>query len=243
MPLPVSLAGLPFNAAPGEWFAHLRTSRADGSWWIDRFAARGAGYVRGSSAWMLLCPVGHCLHDSQYRARRYQETEFHCSVCAISRAVEGIRSLLDTHPDIEALWDQKKNGDLTAGSLLRGSGVKIWWRCPEGHSWQATVANRVHRRSDCPYCSAKAVLPHHNDLATTHPTLAEFWDQEVEQKQPSRVSAGNSATKLRLRCGAGHRFVRTPAKLVLRPFCPYCDGRAVAKGENDLVTTHPWVAA
>lgn len=242
VPLSSGISGAEFKAAPGEWFRHLRTSRTDESWWIDRFAARTAGYVRGSSAWMLLCPVGHCLHDSQYRARRYPENEFHCPVCARSRAVEGISSLLDIYPDIAAQWDQKKNGDLTAGSFLGGSGIRIWWLCPEGHSWQATVANRVHRRSGCPYCSANAVLQHHNDLATTHPTLAEFWDPGVEQKQPSQVSAGNATVKLHLRCVAGHRFVRTPAKLVLRPFCPYCEGRALAKGENDLVTSHPWVA-
>lgn len=243
VPLPFALAGLPFNAPPGEWFAQLRTIRADDSWWIDRFVARGAGYVRGSSAWTLLCPVGHCLHDSQSGARRYLENEFHCPVCAKSRAVKGISSLLDTHPHIAAQWDHKKNGDLTGGELLGGSGVKIWWRCTEGHSWQATVANRVHRRSGCPYCSAKAVLPNHNDLATTHPSLAEFWDPGVEQKQPYQVSAGNSAAKLHLKCTVGHRFVRSPAKLVSRPFCPYCEGRTVAEGENDFMTTHSEAAS
>lgn len=243
VPLPVEISGRKFRATLGEWFAHLRTTRADETWWTDRFAARTAGYVKGSSAWILMCLVGHCLHDSPNRARRYPDTEFHCPVCAGSRAVQGISSLADTHPALAAQWDQQRNGDLTAATVLRGSNTKIWWRCAEGHAWEATVANRALLGSGCPYCSAKAVLPEHNDLATTHPALVKFWDPGVEQKQAHQVSAGNSAVRIHLRCPAGHRFVRTPAKLVLRPFCPYCDGRAVAKGENDLMSTHPWVAA
>lgn len=157
--------------------------------------------------------------------------------------MDGISSLADTHAALAVQWDQKRNGDLMAGAVLGGSNKKVWWLCADGHSWQATVANRALLGSGCPYCSAKAVLPQHNDLATTHPTLARFWDPGVEQKQAHQVSAGNATAKIHLRCLAGHRFVRTPAKLVLRPFCPYCDGRSVTEGENDLLTTHPWVAS
>jgi hypothetical protein len=80
-------------------------------------AARTAGYVRDSSAWTLMCPAGHCLHDSQHRARRYPDIEFHCPVCARSRAIEGISSLADTHPALAAQWDQKRNGTVTAGTV------------------------------------------------------------------------------------------------------------------------------
>jgi hypothetical protein len=243
VPLPVGPARTEFKVAPREWFANLRTTRADDSWWIDRFAARMAGHVSGSSAWTLLCPAGHCLHDRQHGARRYSDKDFHCTVCAGSRAVDGISSLADTHPALAVQWDQKRNGNLTAGTVLAGSNKKVWWRCAEGHAWQAIIGNRALRGSGCPYCGAKAVLPNYNDLATKHPTLAMFWDPGVEQKQAHQVSAGNATAKLHLRCVKGHRFVRTPAKLVLYPFCPFCDGRAVAEGENDLVTTHPWVAS
>jgi hypothetical protein len=243
VPLPVGLAGLKFKAAPGEWLSQLRTARTDQSWWIDRFVARPAGFVTGSSAWTLLCPAGHCLHDSQHRARRHPNREFHCTVCAKSRAVLGISSLVDSHASLAAQWNQKRNGGLTAGEVLSGSNKRIWWLCRDGHSWQATVANRALLGSGCPFCAFKAVLPNHNDLATTHPALTKLWDPEVDQKQANEVSAGNSTAELHLRCAKGHRFVRTPAKLVLRPFCPKCDGRTVSSGENDLLTTHPKVAS
>ncbi|WP_431188565.1 zinc-ribbon domain-containing protein [Arthrobacter crystallopoietes] len=201
------------------------------------------GYVEDTSAWILLCPSGHCLHSEPSRVTRYSGRDFHCTICAGSRLVEGLTSLADTDPFLAEQWDKERNGRLTAALVLRGSGKKVWWRCAEGHVWQSTVANRALKGSGCPYCSAKAVLPGFNDLATTHPALAALWDFDVEQKPAHQVSAGNTRAKIRLRCAANHRFIRTPAKLVLRPFCPFCDGRTVAVGETDLATTHPDVAS
>lgn len=243
VPLPATLASATLNVVPGEWFAQLRTVRADDAWWSDRFMVRRTGNVNGSSAWTLLCPAGHCLHDSPSRVRRYPDKEFHCTICAGSRAIEGITSLKDTDPALAEQWDHERNGDLTAGMVLRGSSAMVSWRCAEGHPWQATVANRALRGSGCPPCSAKGVLAGFNDLATTHPWLSVFWDPDVEQKQSHQVSAGNATVKIHLRCAAGHCFIRTPAKLVSRPFCPVCDGRTVAAGLNDLPTTHPHVAS
>ncbi|WP_158222965.1 zinc-ribbon domain-containing protein [Kocuria sp. WRN011] len=241
--VPANLVGTALNVVPGEWLTHLKTARADDAWWNDRFMVRSGRAAIGSSRWMLLCPAGHCLHDSPSRVRRYPEKEFHCTVCAGSRPIEGITSLTDTDPALAEQWDLERNGDLTAGMVLRGSNAMVSWRCAEGHPWQATVANRALRGSRCPYCSAKGVLSGFNDLATTHPRLSAFWDPDVEQKQPHEVSAGNATVKIQLRCPAGHRFIRTPAKLVSRPFCPVCDGRTVAAGLNDLATTHPHVAS
>jgi hypothetical protein len=243
VPLPANLAGTALNVVPGEWLTYLKTARADNAWWNDRFMVRSGWAAIGSSRWMLLCPAGHCLHDSPSRIRRYPDKEFHCTVCAGSRAIEGITSLKDTDPALAEQWDHELNGDLTAGMVLRGSRAMVSWRCAERHPWQATVANRALRGSGCPYCSAKGVLLGFNDLATTHPRLSAFWDSDVEQKQPHQVSAGNATVKIHLRCAADHRFVRTPAKLVSRPFCPICDGRTAAAGLNDLATTHPEIAS
>ncbi|WP_429595247.1 zinc-ribbon domain-containing protein [Arthrobacter crystallopoietes] len=192
---------------------------------------------------MLLCSSGHCLHSDPGRATRDRGRDFYCGICAGSRLVEGVTSLADTDPFLAAQWDKERNGHLTSAMVLRGSGQKVWWCCTKGHAWPSTVANRAINGSGCPYCSAKAVLPGFNDLATTHPTLAQLWDPEVEQKQASQVSAGNVTTRIHLRCTSNHRFIRTPDKLVLRPFCPMCDGRIAAVGETDLATTHPHVAS
>ena len=38
-------------------------------------------------------------------------------------------------------------------TLRPGSGKKVWWKCPEGHEWEAVIANRTKRRSGCPFCA------------------------------------------------------------------------------------------
>lgn len=39
--------------------------------------------------------------------------------------------------------------------IKAGSNRKIWWKCKEGHSWQAVVATRCKQQSRCPMCNKK----------------------------------------------------------------------------------------
>ena len=49
-------------------------------------------------------------------------------------------------------WNYEKNGDLTPSDVLPNSGKKVWWKCSEGHEWQATIASRNGGRG-CPVCA------------------------------------------------------------------------------------------
>ncbi len=48
-------------------------------------------------------------------------------------------------------WDYEKNAPLDPDFFSRGSNVKAWWICKEGHTWQAQISNRCHG-SGCPVC-------------------------------------------------------------------------------------------
>lgn len=37
---------------------------------------------------------------------------------------------------------------------MSNSGTKVWWRCNQGHEWQATIANRNYG-TGCPECYKK----------------------------------------------------------------------------------------
>lgn len=63
-----------------------------------------------------------------------------------------VSSLAIRHPELTTEWDFSKNGSLLPEHVLDRSGKKVWWTCEEGHSWEATVANRVARKSGCPKC-------------------------------------------------------------------------------------------
>jgi len=61
-------------------------------------------------------------------------------------------SLAALYPEIAREVHPFKNGELTAHTVVPGSGKKIFWLCANGHEWQAVVKNRVKLKSICPIC-------------------------------------------------------------------------------------------
>ena len=85
------------------------------------------------------------------------------------------RSLADRRPALALQWDGKKTGALTPAALTRGSGLKVWWRCPKSktHGWKAE-SNSRSRGGGCPFCGRRAVCPD-NCLARVFPRVARSW--------------------------------------------------------------------
>ena len=52
-----------------------------------------------------------------------------------------------------AEWNWEKNNKLGFDPhvLTHGSNVKVWWKCKEGHEWQAVIGSRTHGNG-CPFC-------------------------------------------------------------------------------------------
>lgn len=92
-------------------------------------------------------------------------------------------------------------------------------------------------------CSGKQVLSGFNDLATTHPELAEQWSL-LNNVTAAETMAGD--TRLYLwECGKeGHVWKTSPASRVRqRSGCAVCSKHVLVPGVNDLATTDPSVAA
>ena len=72
-----------------------------------------------------------------------------------------------------AEWNWEKNNELNLDpeKLTLGSGQNVWWKCNNGHEWQAPICNRANGRG-CPYCSEKKILRGHNELQTANPILS-----------------------------------------------------------------------
>lgn len=75
-----------------------------------------------------------------------------CPCCTSRVAVEGVNDLSTTHPDIAAEWDYERNGELKPTDVVAGSSKRVWWRCPEGHEWQAIIYRRKAGGGSCPVC-------------------------------------------------------------------------------------------
>lgn len=150
-----------------------------------------------------------------------------CPVCAGKKVVPGENDLATRFPDIAAQWHPHRNGVLTPREVTPYANRKVWWRCEEGHSYQAAVAARTMRGSGCPYCAGKKVLAGFNDLATLEPEVAKQWHPTLNGTlTPEMVTAG-SHQKVWWECGQGHVwkaaiYSRTGPK---KCGCPVCAGR------------------
>ena len=126
--------------------------------------------------------------------------------------------------------------------LSYGSRTRVWWNCEAGHRWRAAVYS-VTEGSGCPYCAGKLASPGETDLATVRPDMLEEWDYELNDMSPT-VILPSTHEKVWWKCGLGHSwqaavFSRTREK---GSGCPYCTGRKVLAGFNDLGTLQPKVA-
>jgi superfamily II DNA or RNA helicase len=89
-----------------------------------------------------------------------------CPVCAVAA-----RSLALVSPAAATEWHPQRNGAITPSQVDADHLMHAWWRCPNGHDYQATVRSRVRGSGKCPTCFGgwslenlrafvKALLPH-----------------------------------------------------------------------------------
>jgi len=178
------------------------------------------------------CQLGH-----EWDTKVIDRVKGHsCPVCVGKTVLAGFNDLATTHPDLaqEAFgWDPT--------TVNAGSNPKVLWRCDLGHDWRASAHSRTgFNKTGCPVCVGQVVLAGFNDLATTHPDLA----QEAFGWDPITVNAGSNP-KVLWRCDLGHDWRASPNSRtgVNKSGCPICANKEVLIGYNDLVTVNPLLAA
>ena len=165
-----------------------------------------------------------------------------CPYCAGQKVLPGFNDMATTHPELAAQWHPTKNGSLTPESLVAHTSVKVWWVCNLGHEWQVVGNNRA-RGAGCPFCSGRKTLPGFNDMATTHPALAAQWHPTKNgELTPDLIQAG-SRVRVWWVCELEHEWPAMASDRLVGRGCPYCTGRLVLAGFNDMATTHPHLLA
>ena len=184
------------------------------------------------------CELGHSWQATI--AHRVKDGQG-CPVCAGRRVLKGFNDLQTIAPDVAKSWHPTLNGELTPELVTAGTPKRVWWQCEKGHEWESMIANRVRGRG-CPICSGKLVAEGINDLGTTHPDLAEEWHPDKNGSVlPQAVTAGCNK-KAWWRCKLGHEWEAPIYSRVDGRGCPYCAGKRVLKGFNDLQTRVPEIA-
>lgn len=159
-----------------------------------------------------------------------------CSVCNGKTVIPGVNDVATTHPEAAALMvDKKLRTKLTGSSNKK---VEFWCGNPKHDHWTAPLSNVARQGTRCPQCSGRRPISGKNDLATTHPKLAA---ELVDQSLATTLKPGSNASVL-WQCPANpkHTWKATPySRTTKKTGCPYCSGRKIVPGVNDLATTHP----
>ena len=164
-----------------------------------------------------------------------------CPYCSGNKVLKGYNDLQTINPNLAKEWNYEKNGNLKPENFTASSGQKVWWKCYEGHEWQATIANRNNGRN-CPHCSGQIVSEGYNDLRTINPNLAKEWNYEKNGILKPECFTANSGQKVWWRCSQGHEWQAVIINRNQGKGCPYCAGKKVSKGDNDLQTANPTLA-
>lgn len=152
------------------------------------------------------------------------------------------RSLLLVYPKLAKEWDYDKNGDLKPDMFPIGSHMKVWWKCSEGHEWEAAVKTRV-KGIGCPCCAGQRAITGTNDLQTLYPEIAAEWHptKNGELKPTEIMSQSNKKVWWLGKCG--HEWqTMVIGRTRNKTGCPFCSNQKVLQGFNDLVTTYPEIA-
>lgn len=166
-----------------------------------------------------------------------------CAVCANKIILPGFNDLASKFPDVAAQWDKGKNGLITPKQVSSKSNKSYHWVCDKGHEWEAKVSNRTVHKSGCPICSGRKVLTGFNDLATTHPTIAEQWNFKKNTTLTPKEVTGGSSKKVWWVCDKGHEWVDSVSHRKQGRSCPTCTSKNVLPGFNDLETLNPQLAS
>lgn len=156
--------------------------------------------------------------------------------------------------DLLKEWDYSKNGNKTPKIVTPRSKDKVWWivhyndPVTSKHfdfSWETAILHRT-AGAGCPFLSnpVKAVFPGFNDLATTNSELASDWNYEKNNELGISITeVSRGSTKIVFwNCGIHGSYEARIADRVHGNGCPYCAGKKIKIGFNDLVTTNPKMA-
>ncbi|MBQ9084554.1 MAG: zinc-ribbon domain-containing protein [Clostridia bacterium] len=151
------------------------------------------------------------------------------------------KSLLAKAPEIAEEWHPTKNGRLIPAFVSVRSNKKVWWQCKEGHEWQAVINSRASGVG-CPYCAGKRAIIGKNDLATVSTALSAQWHPSKNGALTPQKVTMKSNRRIWWVCEKGHEWQAIVSDRTNGRGCPFCSGKQVLEGFNDLATTNPQLA-
>lgn len=159
-----------------------------------------------------LCKEGHTYQKPV--AKRTKQGQG-CPQCRIEK-----NAFAFVHPELVQFWDYEKNDGVDPKVISYGSGTKVWWRCPEGHSYLQKV-NAKSGGAGCTICSHQQVDAV-NCLATLYPEIAKEWHPTKNGSLTPGDVMPQSHKDIWWLCPYGHEY-QQKVYVRYRSGCPICD--------------------
>ena len=170
----------------------------------------------GEKVWWK-CSKGH-----EWQAKIYHRNNGSgCPYCSGRFSVNGENDLQTVNPALAKEWNYARNSGLTPIDVMPNSNKKVWWKCSNGHEWQASIAHR-NDGCACPYCSSRKVLKGYNDLQTVNPALEKEWNYEKNNGLTTTDVMPNSNKKVWWKCSNGHEWQAVIKDRNKGRGCPIC---------------------
>ena len=194
------------------------------------------------------CNKGHSWDDEIY----HRTDGRGCPYCSNKRVLVGYNDLGTLYPELLEEWDYEANVDIKPEQFVVGSAKVVNWICSQcGHKWPASIRNRTQRKEGCPICASKKRAKARRDTilkkkgGIKDPLLLKEWNYEKNgDLRPEQFTEGSGDYVHWVCSKCGHKW---RAKILNRTLnkrgCPACANLVVVKGQNDLATTHPQLAA
>ena len=180
-------------------------------------------YGSGKKVWWL-CPKDH-FYETTIGSRTSQKSG--CPYCSGHRASND-NNLKLLFPKVASEWHSEKNGSSRPEEFSSRSNRKVWWLCPKGHDYYATIANRTGKnKTDCPQCSGNKV-GEDNNLLSLFPKIADEWHPTKNgELKPDEVTHGSNK-KVWWLCPKDHSYDAVINKRTRKEKsgCPYCSNQS-----------------
>ena len=145
-----------------------------------------------------------------------------------------LKSLKETNPELIKEWDYDKN-PFSPNEITRSYSKSVWWKCVQGHSWEAKVTARTRKKpTGCPYCSGNLPVSGVNDFATMNPELMLDWNYDKNENVDPYTITAHSGVYVDWKCHfCGHEWrTRANNRSSAKRSCPNCSMKSTSFGEQ-----------
>ncbi len=144
-----------------------------------------------------------------------------------------------------AWWDHEKNDEALWDKAKLKSRFEAWWKCPQGHSYEAKVLDATSDYHSCPRCQEirhaewerkRAALK--GKTIADVPELLAAWDESDISPESVLVEKNHWRSGYKFRCPSGHRNTRHPMSYLFGG-CSACKANETRKVNAEIASSDP----